>query len=76
MCLQFHAEFERDEKMNSKSTYEYNTFKFLRNQFFYIAFYIAFLDDPELYDTFLHTRPDIMELDAVKLICDWCMKYK
>ncbi|XP_018348111.1 PREDICTED: allantoinase [Trachymyrmex septentrionalis] len=32
-------------------------------------------DDPRLYDTFLHTRPDIMELDAVKLICDWCIKY-
>ncbi|XP_011875357.1 PREDICTED: allantoinase, mitochondrial isoform X2 [Vollenhovia emeryi] len=33
-------------------------------------------DNPELYDTFLRTRPDLMELDAVKLICDWCTKYK
>ncbi|XP_011053549.1 PREDICTED: allantoinase, mitochondrial isoform X1 [Acromyrmex echinatior] len=49
--LAFHAEFERDEKMN------------------------LLKDDPGLYDTFLHIRPDIMELDAVKLICDWCIKY-
>ncbi|XP_018317679.1 allantoinase isoform X1 [Mycetomoellerius zeteki] len=49
--LAFHAEFERDEKMN------------------------LLKDDPELYDTFLRTRPDVMELDAVKLICDWCIKY-
>ncbi|XP_025986246.1 allantoinase, mitochondrial isoform X2 [Solenopsis invicta] len=33
-------------------------------------------DDPGLYDTFLRTRPDLMELDAVKLICDWCTRYK
>lgn len=32
-------------------------------------------DNPELYDTFLRTRPDFLELDAVKLICDWCIKY-
>ncbi|XP_029661558.1 uncharacterized protein LOC115234538 [Formica exsecta] len=31
--------------------------------------------DPNLYDTFLHSRPDQMEFDAVKLICDWCTKY-
>ncbi|KAG5330352.1 ALN protein, partial [Acromyrmex charruanus] len=71
--LAFHAEFERDEKMNLlKGTYEYNTFKFLRKSIF---LYCIFLDDPGSYDTFLHTRPDIMELDAVKLICDWCIKY-
>ncbi|XP_036140173.1 allantoinase, mitochondrial isoform X2 [Monomorium pharaonis] len=33
------------------------------------------LTDPGLYNTFLHTRPDLMELKAVKLICDWCIKY-
>ncbi|XP_071553980.1 allantoinase-like [Temnothorax nylanderi] len=31
--------------------------------------------NPELYDAFLRARPDLMELDAVKLICDWCIKY-
>nr|XP_012226895.1 PREDICTED: allantoinase, mitochondrial-like isoform X2 [Linepithema humile] len=35
----------------------------------------ASTDDARLYDTFLQSRPDLMELDAVKLICDWCMKY-
>ncbi|XP_072751613.1 allantoinase-like [Anoplolepis gracilipes] len=33
------------------------------------------IGDPNLYDTFLHSRPDRMELDAVKLICDWSTKY-
>ncbi|KAL6266263.1 hypothetical protein P5V15_003123 [Pogonomyrmex californicus] len=32
-------------------------------------------DDPKLYETFLRSRPDLMELNAVKLICDWCIKY-
>ncbi|KAL6427570.1 hypothetical protein ACFW04_008806 [Cataglyphis niger] len=35
----------------------------------------SLIDDPNLYDTFLHSRPDHMEVDAVKLICDWCTKY-
>ncbi|XP_032686781.1 allantoinase [Odontomachus brunneus] len=33
------------------------------------------VDDPRSYDTFLRFRPDRMELDAVKLICDWCTGY-
>ncbi|EFN66060.1 Allantoinase, mitochondrial [Camponotus floridanus] len=32
-------------------------------------------DDPNVYDTFLHSRPDRLELDAIKLVCDWCTKY-
>ncbi|XP_011640906.1 allantoinase, mitochondrial-like [Pogonomyrmex barbatus] len=31
-------------------------------------------DDPKMYETFLRSRPDLMELNAVKLICDWCIK--
>lgn len=32
-------------------------------------------DYPNLYDAFLHSRPEHMEFDAIKLICDWCTKF-
>ncbi|XP_077261820.1 allantoinase, mitochondrial-like isoform X2 [Temnothorax americanus] len=47
-------------------------FVFSRHRIF---LYRKLSGNPELYDTFLRARPDLMELDAVKLICDWCIKY-
>ncbi|XP_033763464.1 allantoinase, mitochondrial-like [Pecten maximus] len=31
---------------------------------------------PQLYKTFLDSRPEVMENEAIKLVCDLCLKYR
>ena len=40
------------------------------------VFSFLFAGAPESYQTFLETRPEQMEVDAIELVCDLCLKYK
>lgn len=35
-----------------------------------------FFPEPRKYETFLESRPDQMELEAIKLVCELCLKYR
>ncbi|OWF41243.1 allantoinase, mitochondrial-like [Mizuhopecten yessoensis] len=32
--------------------------------------------EPKEYQTFLDSRPDVMEIEAIKLVCELCLKYR
>lgn len=32
--------------------------------------------EPKAYKTFLESRPEIMEIEAIKLVCEMCLKYR
>lgn len=32
--------------------------------------------DPANYRTFLESRPEVMEIEAIKLVCEMCLKYR